>query len=494
VYDQLNTGYTDNLFHQSTEIRGRVDKDPLRNRTLRLLNEWVNKHESYCHKKELELLGRHLYALLFDAQPRDEEGKGPSVEEAFRGTCEYFQKQAEREPDSRLRLQLIFHPDAADISDHPWEFIFLPEEPGGKFLAGQITQLILTRLVPDVLHGHKRDTLPLRILIADCKPRDLPAIDSRRVVGEIEKLRSPGVIEVETLDNPTFQELEKAIKSPLHGVHILHFISHGRADQIAMRKPDKTFAREKAELERQANETGVNYILPEQHVYITSTALGNLLTEQPPRLVFLHACEGAAPGSLEEFRSTAHALVSSKVQVVVAMQYPISNENAAIFARTFYQQLAMGKELDEAVAAGRRKLGTRLTGSSSSDDWDDRSFGTPVVYLRTRTPIVLPTSQPSEAAELEEKAAETQPVKWECPGSDCPGARVWPNQRRCAKCFAWLEQCADSGNPPTHLRELGKPCVFCGPPGTRSIESSIRAPIATPGSVAGLPTGGSNVA
>jgi hypothetical protein len=309
-------------------------------------------------------------------------------------------------------------------------------------------------------------------------------------------LRRPGVVEVDTLDNPTFQELEKAIKAPSPGVHILHFISHGRADQVAMRKPDVILAREKAERERQANETGAPYMAPEQHVYITSTALGNLLAEQPPRLLFLHACEGAAPGSLEEFRNTAHAMIYNKVPVVVAMQYPISNENAAIFAHTFYQQLATGTELDEAVAAGRRRLGTRLTGSSTGDDWDDRSFGTPVVYLRTREPIVFPATQSDEQKESAEEAdAASQPIsKWQCPGASCPGGLVWPNQRRCGVCSIWLEPCSDSGNPPTHMRELERPCVFCGPPSMRGIESSTPAPVTISGSVTRLPAKGSNVA
>ena len=71
----------------------------------------------------------------------------------------------------------------------------------------------------------------------------------------------------------------------------------------------------------------------------------------------LHACKGAASTSNETFNSCARELVYADVPVVVAMQYNISNQDAALFAKTFYEALGKGRDIDEAVKAGRLALG-----------------------------------------------------------------------------------------------------------------------------------------
>jgi hypothetical protein len=72
------------------------------------------------------------------------------------------------------------------------------------------------------------------------------------------------------------------------------------------------------------------------------------------------------------------------------MQYEISNEDALIFARKFYQQIGQGMPIDEAVTEARKELGTPRR---DRDAWDARSFGTPVVYLQTSGAIILPSEK-----------------------------------------------------------------------------------------------------
>lgn len=458
------TEYTDNLTLQKGEIvLGEIEDDPLRRRTLDLLHNWVRQHEKLCHKQELELLGRHLYALLFS----------PSVQDAFLRTYKVFEQTRGDDDESRLRLTLVFK-GVGTIADYPWEFLFLPLADGGKFLAGELTQLILTRFVPDVENQVASQAGPLRILVADCQPEGLPPINSRAFLDALDKL-GDGVV-VTRLSNPTYTDLQKAIAKSDAPVHVLHFIGHGKPKQLAMQKPRDAWLAEDARAQRVANETGADYTKPPGYTWIEDTALGALLEERPPRLVFLHACEGARGESLENFRNTAQTLVYGRVPAVVAMQYPISNEDAAIFATTFYSQLAEGRCLDEAVAAGRRRLATARVGSTARVGWDDRSFGTPVVYLQARDAIVLPG--PSVRAAQQPAplpAVPAGPKRVPCPGPECEST-VWPSQTKCANCQAPLEPCPGAGEPPQHVKVLGRECLFCGPQTQRAV--SRVAPLA----------------
>jgi CHAT domain-containing protein len=93
-----------------------------------------------------------------------------------------------------------------------------------------------------------------------------------------------------------------------------------------------------------------------------------------PRLVVLNSCSGAATGAADLFSGTAGALARGGVPTVTAMQYSISDQAAVAFARGFYAALAHGRDLDEAVSAGRISI---LGTGSHTLEWIN-----PVMYLR----------------------------------------------------------------------------------------------------------------
>lgn len=103
--------------------------------------------------------------------------------------------------------------------------------------------------------------------------------------------------------------------------------------------------------------------------------------------------------------SCALELVRSDIPAVVAMQYNISVDDAGLFAKTFYEELGQGRDVAEAVRAGREALGTLV-----HPFYQHPRFGTPVVYLQTDKPIVVPqheepepeieTSEPITAASM----------------------------------------------------------------------------------------------
>jgi hypothetical protein len=179
--------------------------------------------------------------------------------------------------------------------------------------------------------------------------------------------------------------------------------------------------------------------------WLDSDSVLTLFDKHTPRLVFLHACQGAAPDllatSLESFTNTARDLAYTKIPAVIAMQYKISNDAAQRFARKFYDEIRKGKHIDEAVVQARYLLGSDPTPGRQA--WDERTFGTPVIYLRSEKPIIQPPPSEDEETEGEETENNGQPEtihRVPCPYPDCEG-KVFPDRKRCLTCRRRLMLC-----------------------------------------------------
>ena len=71
------------------------------------------------------------------------------------------------------------------------------------------------------------------------------------------------------------------------------------------------------------------------------------------------------------------------MQCVVAMQYAVTNEIAINFSTGFYEELARGRLLDEAVQECRWRISNETSG-------DPRLIGVPVVYFHSRDGLLRP--------------------------------------------------------------------------------------------------------
>jgi hypothetical protein len=72
-----------------------------------------------------------------------------------------------------------------------------------------------------------------------------------------------------------------------------------------------------------------------------------------PRLAVLNSLETDACAGRTAWPAAASAIVRAGVPAVVAMQFKLRGETAAAFTRRFYQTLAAGASVDQAVSAGR---------------------------------------------------------------------------------------------------------------------------------------------
>jgi hypothetical protein len=113
-----------------------------------------------------------------------------------------------------------------------------------------------------------------------------------------------------------------------------------------------------------------------------------------PRLVFLHMCAGGITETdatiLQAFSGFAPKLIHANIASVVAMQYPIANDDARDFSLAFYATLAKGDSVDEAVQEGRYELDRHRS---------SRVFGTPVLYMHCAEALALP-QEPPESSQL----------------------------------------------------------------------------------------------
>lgn len=316
---------------------------------------WV-REKKITRREEMTALGSLLYTALFDGD----------TEQLFRKTLEGIQK-----PD-RLRLQLVFNQAAFNLASIPWEFLYRPdrENSAGYFLATH-PRLVLSRYIP--LEWNRESVLindKVRFMVVVSKPKSKPGelgpVLEYPVVEVIEELCQKQGFDLFRFENLTIEEFFENLEKV--NPHILHFIGHGRynSDQkrgeIALLKADR-----------------------EQAEWVTDTTFAEFFDNVKPHLVLLHACEGAQIDFSNKFAGLAPQLIHKRIPAVVAMQYEVTNETAIRFSKTFYKLLAEGEPIDGAVQEGRRQI-TIL----DPDAYNNRDFGTPVLYMRSPDGLIMP--------------------------------------------------------------------------------------------------------
>jgi hypothetical protein len=424
------------IYSKSKGPPGRCDvpMDRLAEQTIKVLGEYLSAGKMDT-REQLTVLGTHLFRALFDSNLRS----------SFWSELERVKKDA----NTGLRLVLEFYPAAKELARLPWEYIYLPEgdpQEGevwgrGFFIAAEPeSRLVLARHVPLLIKDLAPAEQPLKILVLVSQPIEfaegepkLGQVISDPVVRAIEKLRSdlPEAIETELLYQPTKRTLKEKVSE--FEPHVVHFIGHGKYDRdqggslAFVRDDGKTL------------------------VWINDQDLPDFFIPKP-RLIFLHACEGAQTASYEAFRGVGLTLAYSRIPAVVAMQFEVKNVVANAFAVRFYQSLAEGRPIDAAVQDGRRELAEYLQDKS----YDDPAFGVPVVFLQTADEIIKVATLPEAAA------PRGGQIK-------CPKDQTTITRRFCDKCGLEFVPCRQCGEP----RPKGK--WFCGTCGAKPEPATPRS-------------------
>jgi pSer/pThr/pTyr-binding forkhead associated (FHA) protein len=270
----------------------------------------------------------------------------------------------ERAAQERKGLRLRMRIQAPELAALPWEYLY--DQTEGEYVClSSKTPLVRYLELPHAAPPLKIEP-PLRILGMIANPSDQDQLnverERERMRQALSRLEGKGLVKLTWLEGQTWQDVHRAMqRGPWH---VFHFIGHGgfnpRTDEGVLAL---------------ANEEGQTRLLG-------ATELGRLLANHLSlRLVILNACEGARGSERDVFSSSAAMLARRGIPAVLAMQYEITDKAAIECTRAFYEALASGNPVDEAVSQARTAISVAM---SSSLEW-----GTPVLYLRAADGVLF---------------------------------------------------------------------------------------------------------
>jgi hypothetical protein len=261
--------------------------------------------------------------------------------------------------NKNLRIRLRLDLDQPDLSQIPWEYCRIRR----KFVAQSIETPIV-RYLKTNQPDYRPLTIekPVRLLLVTASP-----VDEKWKQLEVEKeveaiktavkpLEEAGKVVVDELYNASPRDLVTKIRRTFRP-HILHFIGHGTLQENG----EGALVLEDGSPERKPRLVDVDDI-------------SQLLDASDVSLVVLSACETAAHDASDAIMGIAPRLVWEGMPAVIAMQYPVPDQTAILFATELYTFLTDFYPLDKAVTEAR--ITTYFTSK------DKAYWGIPVLFLR----------------------------------------------------------------------------------------------------------------
>ena len=264
-----------------------------------------------------------------------------------------------------LRIRLRLSP--AEIAALPWEVLY--DEQAKCFLATSektpITRYIELSQPIRALYIEP----PVKVLTLIPGGSGLDVEEEERIIRDA--LSYLDAVELSVLkDKVTRSEISRALAEDQY--HVLHFIGHG------------TFENEDGQLVINSEDGGEDRI--------SAATFADFFRNHPSlKLVVLNACQGAEVAANRELAGVAPQLVERGIPAVVAMQYPISDEAALVFAKEFYLKLCSGwsrGQIEMAISHARNRI--------RMDVKEAVAFATPVLFMRSPTGIIFDLMKPPE--------------------------------------------------------------------------------------------------
>lgn len=287
--------------------------------------------------QDLSRYGHKLYQDLF--------GKDQTFRHYLHRTHHY---------QNGMRIILRLHSTASELWNIPWEYI----HDGEKFLAVE-RSCSITRTLTDIRMESQEDTRqlpsPLRILVVISDPLDAPPLnldqEVSNILGALGDAIQKGTVTVDFVEEASMFNLD--IMMLEHDYHILHYNGHGGTAQQG------SFLA----LEDEQGKTRPAFI---------SDLLPRIRQARSLRLIVLNGCQTGQIDQTQAMSGIATGLLQV-VPAVLAMQFSILDHSAQAFAKAFYEGVANGQTLENALQSGRLALHRR---NQALADW-----GIPALYV-----------------------------------------------------------------------------------------------------------------
>ncbi|WP_069805861.1 tetratricopeptide repeat protein [Thermogemmatispora onikobensis] len=335
-------------------------------------------------------IGERLFAALCGKQP-GRSGRASALPAGVRERAEsvggLLQSVIQRTLRRRgtVALTLSFAPGCDEFIPYPWELLH-----NGDYFLVATGVFTLTRILlrPDGPGGCELPVHPpLRVLYIGAAPIDGEPLETERSYEALrrglERLVESGQLVLNRLEPCTFSELvrylnayggagvldDSEVQTPCY---VVHFDGHGDYGRVcpreecgAFNEPDERRCQAcGASLARVSAQTYLCFCDEQgKRCYIDTHSLRELLVTSDVRLVVLAACETAR---LERERSRqrqvaldsslATALVTAQIPAVVAMPFSLQDNLSPVFIYHFYEALASGRTLEEALSRARHAL------------------------------------------------------------------------------------------------------------------------------------------
>ena len=334
------------------------------------------------------------------------------------------ESKAQLSADTGVRIRLSMDlqaPGMTEVASLPWELMCRSPDEDAMALS---TQTTLVRAL-DVMGRTEPAPFvaPLRIMVVMSNPNGTANLNLEKERKQIRENWGRLLnVKVEFVD-PVAAEIRKRLRATKY--HVIHYMGHGGFDPA-----------------------GVGLLLLEKEDHsadpVTGEEFASWLVDAPLRLVFLNACNSGTTGArsgAHPFAGVATALIKKRVPAVVAMQFPISDLAAILFAKTFYECLVPGSNdqghaVDAAVVEGRKEL---RANKETASEW-----ATPVLYLRSKDGVLFEwgKDQTAEASAAPESIVPDDP--WRASAGDVLRVFLTTTDQNLVRRHAQLSQALSS--------------------------------------------------
>ena len=329
--------------------------------------------------RKLIELGKSLTSLLMP----------PSIRSMFERSL------ASLTNEEGLRIRLVL--TDPQIANLPWEYMHMSLDDKEKGLNGYLAMnpkvsIVRHEPLPAASNDLGSASLPVKVAVGFASPNQSDQLDLETERAYVESA-------LDDLEHIEIAQLEehltvRRLESLLHGIDIFHFAGHGTFGRSAKIEGARDLVPQYDASTGGTSGAGEGAIVLEDeqgnNTLYPAELLGLTLRNAGVKVAVLGACETGRRDGVNVWSGIAPALMKAGIPGVVAMQYKIYDDNAKEFARGFYESLAKGLTLDEAVISGR--LAIVNAAGRETPEW-----GVPVLYMRSSDGVVFPqlTENPS---------------------------------------------------------------------------------------------------